>query len=189
MSPSRSAASGPPFDASGATCPTMNPCVAPEKRPSVISATDSDSPSPTIAAGDVEHLAHARRAGRPLVSDHDDVAGLEHAGFDRGEALLLRLEHAGRAAVLRAVVAGELHDAPLGSEVAAQDRDPSARLDRGLDRHDDGLAHGLARGRGVGEGPPVDSRASGERALVSSRATSPMATRAVDVLRVVAAPR
>ena len=48
-SPSRSAASGPPFEASGATCPTMKPCVAPEKRPSVMRATDSESPSPTIA--------------------------------------------------------------------------------------------------------------------------------------------
>ena len=50
MSPSRSAASGPPFDASGAMWPTMKPWVAPEKRPSVTSATDSESPSPTIAA-------------------------------------------------------------------------------------------------------------------------------------------
>ncbi len=49
-SPSRSAAIGPPLTASGATWPTINPRVAPEKRPSVISATSSPSPSPTIAA-------------------------------------------------------------------------------------------------------------------------------------------
>ncbi len=50
MSPSRSAAIGPPLNASGATWPTMKPCVAPEKRPSVTSATSSERPSPTIAA-------------------------------------------------------------------------------------------------------------------------------------------
>ena len=50
MSPSRSAAIGPPCAASGATCPAMSPCVAPEKRPSVISATESPSPAPMIAA-------------------------------------------------------------------------------------------------------------------------------------------
>ena len=36
MSPSRIAAIGPPRDASGAMCPTVNPRVAPEKRPSVM---------------------------------------------------------------------------------------------------------------------------------------------------------
>ena len=41
---------GPPFAASGHTCPTMKPWVAPENRPSVTSATSSESPSPTIAA-------------------------------------------------------------------------------------------------------------------------------------------
>ncbi len=37
-------------DASGAMWPTIRPCVAPEKRPSVIRATSSPSPSPTSAA-------------------------------------------------------------------------------------------------------------------------------------------
>src|SRR6187551_3415155 len=49
-SPSRIAAIGPPLAASGATWPTIKPRVAPEKRPSVSSATSSPSPSPTIAA-------------------------------------------------------------------------------------------------------------------------------------------
>src|SRR5579875_781044 len=49
-SPSRSAASGPPSAASGATCPTIKPRVPPLKRPSVKSATLSPRPSPTIAA-------------------------------------------------------------------------------------------------------------------------------------------
>ena len=85
MSPSRSAAIGPPRDASGATWPTMKPRVAPEKRPSVTSATESPSPAPTIAAVTAEHLAHARAAGRPFVADHDDVAGLDRLPLHRLE--------------------------------------------------------------------------------------------------------
>ena len=48
-SPSRSSAIGPPTAASGATCPAISPCVAPEKRPSVSNATARPSPSPTMA--------------------------------------------------------------------------------------------------------------------------------------------
>ena len=59
--------------------PTIRPWVAPEKRPSVISATSSPSPSPDDRGGDVQHLAHARPAGRALVADHDDVAGPDDA--------------------------------------------------------------------------------------------------------------
>ena len=76
MSPSRTAAIGPPRDASGAMWPTVNPRVAPEKRPSVMSATESPRPAPTIAAVTAEHLAHARTACWPFVADHDHVAGL-----------------------------------------------------------------------------------------------------------------
>src|SRR5579864_2463608 len=50
VSPSASAAMGPPVAASGATWPAMKPCVAPEKRPSVSSATESPKPAPTSAA-------------------------------------------------------------------------------------------------------------------------------------------
>ena len=41
---------GPPCAASGDTWPTMKPCVAPEKRPSVTSATSLPRPWPTSAA-------------------------------------------------------------------------------------------------------------------------------------------
>ncbi len=50
VSPVRSAAIGPPWTASGAMWPAMKPWLAPEKRPSVISATLSPRPSPMIAA-------------------------------------------------------------------------------------------------------------------------------------------
>ena len=57
-------AMGPPAAASGLTCPTAGPLVAPEKRPSVIRATEVESPMPQMAEVGVEHLAHAR-AVRP----------------------------------------------------------------------------------------------------------------------------
>ena len=39
----------PPSAASGEICPTTNPCVPPEKRPSVINPTLSPKPNPIIA--------------------------------------------------------------------------------------------------------------------------------------------
>ena len=50
VSPSRTAAIGPPTHASGATWPIISPLVAPLKRPSVIRATVSPSPWPTMPA-------------------------------------------------------------------------------------------------------------------------------------------
>src|SRR5436305_589423 len=73
--------------------------------------------------GDVQQLAHPRAAGRPLVADHDDVARRDLPCLDRGEAVLLGVEHARRAAVVQALVSGELHDAAVGREVASQDRE------------------------------------------------------------------
>jgi hypothetical protein len=48
-SPSWTRPIGPPWAASGATWASMKPWVPPEKRPSVTSATWSDSPAPTMA--------------------------------------------------------------------------------------------------------------------------------------------
>ena len=77
VSPSRTAAIGPPTSASGATWPAMKPRVAPEKRPSVSSATVVAEPLAHERRGDGEHLAHPGAAARALVADHDDVAGLD----------------------------------------------------------------------------------------------------------------
>ena len=48
-SPSATNAMGPPSTASGATCPTQNPWVPPENRPSVTSAASAPRPAPFMA--------------------------------------------------------------------------------------------------------------------------------------------
>ena len=91
VSPSRTAAMGPPSWASGATWPTMRPRVAPEKRPSVRSATVSREFRDALdGGGDGEHLAHAGAAARAFVADDEDVVGVDLAGFDGGECSRLR---------------------------------------------------------------------------------------------------
>ena len=69
----------PAAAASGATWPIMKPWVAPEKRPSVMSATVLAEALADERAGDLQHLAHARPAARALVADHDHVARLDRA--------------------------------------------------------------------------------------------------------------
>ena len=49
ISPSSTNAIGPPTAASGDTCPMDAPLDAPEKRPSVINATEEPNPMPAIA--------------------------------------------------------------------------------------------------------------------------------------------
>ena len=49
ISPSSTNAIGPPTAASGETCPIDAPLEAPEKRPSVINATDEPNPIPAMA--------------------------------------------------------------------------------------------------------------------------------------------
>ena len=48
VSPSSTSAMGPPAAASGEMCPMAGPLVAPEKRPSVMSAQEWSSPMPQI---------------------------------------------------------------------------------------------------------------------------------------------
>src|ERR1022692_4803787 len=145
-SPSRTAAMGPPLNASGTTWATMKPCVAPLKRPSVTSATVSESPSPTMApvtpnisripgafaddgSGDAQHLAHTRTAPRAFVADDHHVAGLDPPAGDGAHGVLFAVEHARGAAVLDAFVAGELDDAAIRRERSAQNGHASARLE------------------------------------------------------------
>src|SRR3954447_20069338 len=159
VSPVWTAPIGPPWTASGATWATMKPWVAPEKRPSGMRAPASATPPPPTPArparaprtpsGDGQHLAHAGAAGRALVADDDDVAGLDLALRHGGHRRFLVLEHGRGALVVDPLVAGELHDAAVGREVAAQDREAAGGLDRVVDRADDDLALGLLRLGGV----------------------------------------
>ena len=58
---------GPPAAASGLTCPMHAPRVAPLKRPSVMSATESPSPRPTMAlVGSSIYTAMSGTAGVAL---------------------------------------------------------------------------------------------------------------------------
>ena len=91
---------GPRSAASGTMWAIMKPWVAPEKRPSVMSATRLAEPGALERAGHVEHLAHAGAALGPLVADHDHVVGLDLALLDRLEGVLLALEDARGTAVI-----------------------------------------------------------------------------------------
>ena len=95
-SPSRTAASGPPRAASGATWPTMSPRVAPEKRPSVTSATLSPSPAPDHGARQAQHLPHPRAARRALVADDEHLAGRDRARAHRRRCTRPRSRTPGR---------------------------------------------------------------------------------------------
>src|SRR5262249_45265968 len=104
--------------------------------------------------GDEEHLAHARAAARTLVADHDDVARPDAAAEDARHRILLAPEDAGRAAVLRALVARDLHDAAVGRERSLENHEAADRLDRLLEWQDDVLARRLAHAGGLfGERP------------------------------------
>ena len=76
---------------------------------------------------DGEHLAHAGAAARPLVADHDHVVRPRSA--PAVTAAIASSSHSNTRAgpaVARALVAGDLHDAALRGEVAAQDHEPAA---------------------------------------------------------------
>jgi len=67
----------------------------------------------------LQHLRHPRPAGRALIADHDHVAGVDRPRLHRCESIRLVVEDARRSPVELAVD-GELDDAPLRREVAAQ---------------------------------------------------------------------
>ena len=152
-----------PWPASGATWPTIRPRVAPEKRPSVSRATSSPRPSPTIAA---VTWSISRMPGPPAgpslrMTTMSPASILP--GLDRGEAVLLALEHPRRAGLALALGAGELDDGALGREVAAQDREPALGLERIGERAHDLLAVFLDRGGGLLADRPAADR---DRVLV-----------------------
>jgi hypothetical protein len=98
-----------------------------------------------------EHLAHPRAATRPFVADHDHLARANAIGEDRLEARLLGLEDPRGPADARHLETGDLGHGALGGEVAAQDRQVAARVDRAIE----GAHHVLIRRRRVGDGGEV----------------------------------
>ena len=80
VSPSRTAAIGPPCDRLGRdvagheAARGAGEAAVGEQRDGVA------EPLPHDRRGDGEHLAHARAAGGALVADHDDVARVDLAG-------------------------------------------------------------------------------------------------------------
>ena len=83
-----------------------------------------------MAAVIAEHLAHAGAADRALAADDDDVAGLDLAVGDGVEAGFLAVIDLGRAFEAQLAVAGELHDAAFRRDIAVDDAEAAARLDR-----------------------------------------------------------
>ena len=102
---------------------------------------------------DLQHLAHAGSAFRTFVADDDHVVGLDLAALDGVEGVLLGVEDARRAAMLEALVSGDLDDAAFGSEIALEDDESAGGLDGVVEGVDDFLSGSLDGLRGFfGEG-------------------------------------
>ncbi len=125
---------GPPRDASGDTWPTVNPRVAPEKRPSVMQRHRVSKAGADDGRRHAEHFAHAWPAVRPLVADDDDVAGLDGLMLNGVERGLLAVEHPRRTAMQCAFRPRELEHAAFRSQIARQDDEAAVRLERMVDR-------------------------------------------------------
>ena len=130
MSPSRTAAMGPPTNASGATWPAVNPRVAPEKRPSVSRATCALSSALDEMAAVTCNIS--RMPGPPfgtLIADHEHIAGLDSAFLDGSETGFFCIEDAGWPAMFHPIGSGNLHHATFRREIAFENNQPTRRLD------------------------------------------------------------
>ena len=91
MSPSRTAAMGPPTNASGATWPAVKPRVAP--REAAVGEQRDGVAELGMAAdgrGHLQHLAHAGAALRAFIANHEHVAGLDLVPIARRRSSLPR---------------------------------------------------------------------------------------------------
>src|SRR5690606_35016859 len=84
-------------------------------------------------AGWIEHFLHPRSALGALIADHDHVAFAHLPGEDRGDRIVLALDHLGRAAELEDLLVhpGGLHDTAIEGDVAVEHRQ-SAILAEGV---------------------------------------------------------
>ena len=136
-SPSRTAAIGPPRTAFGRDV-AGHEAVRGAGEAAVGEQRDvSPSPSPTIAAVTASISRMPGPPAGPSLRITTTSPALISPGGDGGHRVLLALEHARRARRGAALVAGELDDAALGREVAAQDREAAGGLERVVERPDD----------------------------------------------------
>ena len=111
--------------------------------------------------GDRQHLAHARSACGAFEADDDHVTSEDLARLHRSETCVFGIEHSCGAFEVRAAVACQLDDAAFRGEVAVQDREATAGLQRLRDR-----AHHVLW---AGSGQPVqfgEERTPGDRGHV-----------------------
>ena len=80
--------------------------------------------------GDAKHFAHPRSAFRAFMADDDHVAGFDATSLHRCEGGFFAFEHTGRSAMNTEVVSGNLDDAAVGSEVAAENNQTTCRFQR-----------------------------------------------------------
>ena len=118
--------------------------------------------------GDEQHLAHARAALRAFIANDDNVVRLDLAGLDGVQSVFFGVEDARRAAMLQALVSGDLDDAAVGSEIAFEDDESAGWLDGIAQRVDDYLAGSF----------------DGERGFLGERAAGNIGRAAVDQARV-----
>ena len=134
VSPSRTAAIGPPRAASGETWPIRMPCETPEKRPSVISATSSPRPRPCNWIVSITISGMPGPPTGPTLRTTITLPGLIVAGADRRHGLGLGLEHPRGAAELALLerLARQLEQTALRREIALQDADVVVRAARSV---------------------------------------------------------
>ena len=70
--------------ASGATCPTIRPWVAPLKRPSVTNATENAQPAADQRPGHIQHSRMPGPAGRALGAHHHHHLARLHLAVQDG---------------------------------------------------------------------------------------------------------
>ena len=129
-SPSRTSANGPPTAASGETWPTQMPRVAPEKRPSVTSATFFAHLLAVDDGGHSEHFPHTGAADRAFIAHDQYLAGMIGARFDRANAVFLAFEYASRSFVNEHCEPGYLDQATIGAEIAPEHDEAAIRRQR-----------------------------------------------------------
>jgi hypothetical protein len=94
------------------------PRVAPEKRPSVMSATFY-----------AQHLAHAGTADRTFITNDENLTSGIFAIADGIDAFFLILEHARVSFEHQLLEAGGLDDSAIRAEIALQNRHATVRHD------------------------------------------------------------